>query len=293
VGTTKLSATFLETGLVFINDSSGRIEGLRGDAGSIDWCVATTMGAPTVVASPANLATTGSDLFFGDSGGVARAFSYIIGTGWAANSAWGGGTGYVGVGTTSLGGLALGTGVIGTVKLKGAFDLALSDGSLTGHFPNAGTSSNPGAPVVGSTGTTYFGDGTNQLLMGNPASSTLTGSASSGAVIASPALGQGGLVYALNQSGELWVFNGSLAPQWAVQLPGASSFTASPNLDCHRDATGAANAGPGVLYAASTAGTIYAILVDSHGLDSSAPWPKYQHDSRNTGNRSTPLSPCP
>jgi hypothetical protein len=30
-------------------------------------------------------------------------------------------------------------------------------------------------------------------------------------------------------------------------------------------------------------------IVDSRGIDTNAPWPKYQHDLRNTGNSTTPM----
>ena len=51
-------------------------------------------------------------------------------------------------------------------------------------------------------------------------------------------------------------------------------------------------AGLGTLYAAS--GTkLYALIVDSAGLDPMAPWPKFQHDVRNTGNPATPITNCP
>ena len=66
------------------------------------------------------------------------------------------------------------------------------------------------------------------------------------------------------------------------------------NLDCSRSSDGGVMSGmPGVLYAASQDGKVFAILVDSTGLDPSAPWPKYQHDSRNTGNPGTPITVCP
>ncbi|MBX5481033.1 MAG: hypothetical protein IRZ16_04165 [Myxococcaceae bacterium] len=71
---------------------------------------------------------------------------------------------------------------------------------------------------------------------------------------------------------------------------------ASPNIDCTRDSTGAALKGlPGVLYVGSNSGNLYAFVVDSRGIDTSAPWPKYQHDPRNTGNADTDLSEfaCP
>ncbi|WP_232293384.1 hypothetical protein [Stigmatella aurantiaca] len=33
-----------------------------------------------------------------------------------------------------------------------------------------------------------------------------------------------------------------------------------------------------------------AFIVDSPGMDPSAPWPKDQHDARNTGNPVTPIA---
>ena len=50
---------------------------------------------------------------------------------------------------------------------------------------------------------------------------------------------------------------------------------------------------PGVLYAATTSGKVFAVIVDSPGLDPAAPWPRYQHDARNTGNPATPITNCP
>jgi hypothetical protein len=65
-------------------------------------------------------------------------------------------------------------------------------------------------------------------------------------------------------------------------------------LDCNRQAEGSlASAFSGVLYAVTRDGKVHAIVVDSRGLDTSAPWPKYQHDARNTGNPATPITSCP
>jgi hypothetical protein len=62
----------------------------------------------------------------------------------------------------------------------------------------------------------------------------------------------------------------------------------SPTIGC------GAFVGPlGVLYVGSVSGSLYALVVDSPGLDSTAPWPKYQHDVRNTGNPTTPIQSCP
>jgi hypothetical protein len=56
--------------------------------------------------------------------------------------------------------------------------------------------------------------------------------------------------------------------------------------------------GPGVLYTTTSVSTstfVEAIIVDSPGIDSTAPWPMESHDPRNTSNLTTPLSDfaCP
>jgi len=53
------------------------------------------------------------------------------------------------------------------------------------------------------------------------------------------------------------------------------------------------NSAGGSLYVGSLSGNMFAVVVDSPGLDSTAPWPKYQHDVRNTGNPTTPIQSCP
>lgn len=87
-----------------------------------------------------------------------------------------------------------------------------------------------------------------------------------------------------------------LTPLWGTKIEsGAGDGTnISPTLDCLRDPSGQAvvNARVGVLYV--TAETkIHAFIVDSPGLDPDAPWPKYQHDARNTGNPATLITRCP
>ena len=82
---------------------------------------------------------------------------------------------------------------------------------------------------------------------------------------------------------------------------------AQPALDVYRDGagnkvcpTGTPTTRPpmGVLYVLTRSGavaTLRAILVDSPGLDNTAPWPKYQRDNGNTGNINSDISPwtCP
>jgi hypothetical protein len=108
-----------------------------------------------------------------------------------------------------------------------------------------------------------------------------------------PVWGAGGYVYtASSASGVIQARRPLENVEW--QFDSESSIEASMNLDCSRTADGGVMSGmPGVLYAAGQDGKVFAIIVDSPGLDSTAPWPKYQHDSRNTGNPETPITSCP
>ena len=116
-----------------------------------------------------------------------------------------------------------------------------------------------------------------------------------------PALGQGGRLYALAENGALseWTYEGGKPIRsWSASLEATASpaFEASPALDCARTSTGVLIPGrPGILYAASRSGTLYAITVDAHGIDTTAQWPKYQKDPRNTGAADTGLQEfaCP
>jgi hypothetical protein len=109
-----------------------------------------------------------------------------------------------------------------------------------------------------------------------------------------PVWGAGGYVYtAVATNGTIQARQPVENVVWEV-VPGAgSAFNASANLDCSRSTDGGVLPGrPGVLYAASADGRVYALIVDSPGLDPAAPWPRYQHDSRNTGNPATPILSC-
>jgi hypothetical protein len=73
----------------------------------------------------------------------------------------------------------------------------------------------------------------------------------------------GGLIYALNQKSP------PFTTDWSYSIGAAANGPLT--MDCQ-----------GVLYAAS-GGTVYAFITDAKGLGNS-PWPKYQRDSRNSGN---------
>lgn len=115
------------------------------------------------------------------------------------------------------------------------------------------------------------------------------------ALATAPVIGASGLVYLAAANGEVQARSvGDLALRW--RLPLGEGVTASPNLDVSRDGAGAKLCSkPGVLYVLSTAGNLYALLVDSPGLERTAPWPRYQHDPRNSGNADWSLAEftCP
>jgi outer membrane protein assembly factor BamB len=127
----------------------------------------------------------------------------------------------------------------------------------------------------------------------NLTSAALQTASSSPAIRATPVVGVNGNVYTATTNGTVraWIAD-TLTPRWTL-TPGLGTVEASPTLDCPRDASGSLVAGNhGVLYVPA-GGKLYAFVVDSRGLDTSAPWPKYQHDSRNTGNPATPITSCP
>jgi hypothetical protein len=65
-----------------------------------------------------------------------------------------------------------------------------------------------------------------------------------------------------------------------------SNVDSALNIDVARNVAGLKDcAKPGTLYVPSTGdGSLYAFIIDSHGVDGNAPWPKFQHDPANTGN---------
>jgi hypothetical protein len=118
----------------------------------------------------------------------------------------------------------------------------------------------------------------------------LSGSSFSSNQVPTPVAGQGQLLYVLDEAGRLYVlpqgFTNATQPAWSSTLPSAVAGTvsASPTLDCNRTKPAS---GTGVLYLATESGWLVSYIVDSRGLDATAPWPKYQRDGWNTGNTAT------
>jgi hypothetical protein len=236
---------------------------------------------------------SGSSLFLGGSDGTVRAFLFESGA-WAKNTSWGGGAGAVLVADTPVSALLLTTRVVGTTKLRGAFALESSNGSLLANAPDGGVGADPGGPAQ-SNSSILFADGASSSPaiyvpttdLTDPTRVPLTGAGS----ISTIALGSAGSRYLLTLDGHLESHLLTLALDWSEGLD-ATTFESSPTIDCFRDAGVPAQSSTGVLYAGSTAGNLFAVIVDDPGLDSTAPWPKYQHDIRNTGNPGTSLRSC-
>ncbi len=244
---------------------------------------------------PANLVASGSQAFAAGSDGNVRAFARLSGI-WLDNVAWGGGTGSTAVSNRPVQGLALTNRLFGTTRLRGGFELERGTGVLIASYPDGGLSSDPGGPVVLGA-QLLFTDGPSAspsaiLLSDNFSQGTQTSIPD--AVTGSPVAGAGDLAYLLTTSGILAVQSLTSGTSWSGLLNQTESFSASPTLDCKRSDAGVPmNSEKGVLYVGSTSGSFFSVVVDSSGLSATAPWPKYQHDVRNTGNPTTPIQPCP
>jgi hypothetical protein len=194
-----------------------------------------------------------------------------------------------------------GAGSTGAVSQGGLFKASVNGGSVEALFP-VGGGSRVFNFAIGSEAIAYFGaeSGSNKDLR-----SLQFGTATPSAVISpgvgilrgAPVVGRGGTLYTVTTDGEVRAWTpGSATPLWGTKIePGAGEGTnISPSLDCLRDAAGQAvvNSRLGVLYVTAEA-KVHAFIADSPGLDPDAPWPKYQHDARNTGNPATPITRCP
>jgi hypothetical protein len=118
------------------------------------------------------------------------------------------------------------------------------------------------------------------------------GESQSGNIQVSPLLGAGGRLYSVDTSGTLSAWSaGNLAVTWSTKLDSSITSVTAPNLDCTRDASGEKQLGrPGVLYFGTQTASVYAVVVDSPGLDVNAQWPMYLHDPRHTSNAQTGMA---
>lgn len=173
----------------------------------------------------------------------------------------------------------------------GASDL---DVSTHAEFTNGGTLGVTFGPVL-SANAGFFGEANGLVKIDTtnlPASTSF--SAGKGSKTTN-LLGEGNWLYVSAASGfQAWHQDGG-SPEWEATDAGFSTASVPLSIDCTRDSDGSALPRPGVVYVQTNASELTAIVVDSRGIDTTAPWPKYQHDPRNTGNADTPLSEfaCP
>ncbi len=182
-----------------------------------------------------------------------------------------------------------------------------ASGTVTSRFPTSSEFSGSGVGlVVAADGTAIalFNDGSNGQLVSLAPNGAVTTTTLSATYRAPPLLGRGGLLYLPGVS-EVSVRPTDGGVPYSIFVPGATTgFITSPTIDCTRSSSGVPVPGrPGVLYVIKSAvnqgpfreAVLYAIIVDSAGIDTTAAWPKYLHDPRNTNNAATDLSEfaCP
>ena len=294
------------------NDANARPYGYRLSTGT---CLAPAADTNNVSAPPTsatapvtNVGIDGATAYFQGKDGRLFAFALSSSTGWTSLGtemrAAGAGGGSV------FPGMAL----FGTPPRK----LALGGGFNMEdmHFLTTATPFNNGVFTVTSVGTRFVGLPAvfdNSLIVAGvnraapsidrfafPDAGVVGGPAPAGGIypVTSPVLASNGLGYAVDPDGGVTAFSTgpwSAMPVWTGVVPGAQSVIASPTLDCLRSGSGTGLISPlGVLYIASTAGSLTAVLVDSPKVDPAAQWPKYQRDSFNSGNAAvSPASTCP
>jgi hypothetical protein len=115
-----------------------------------------------------------------------------------------------------------------------------------------------------------------------------------GTLRAAPVIGENDRLYTLNTEGKLRAWIASTLTLVGELPLGVTGVDVSPTLDCHRDGAGnvVQSSSLGALYVVADT-KLYSFIVDSPGLDPNAPWPKFQHDARNTGNPATSITNCP
>jgi hypothetical protein len=280
------AATSVEGALALVNGE--RLVNIRPSAPLPDDRCSTGI-ATSSQAFPSTIVLAGTDAYAGTIDGTVRAYKLQSGN-WIDNLSFGGGFGYSPVGNGPVQLALLPPSIVGTTSLSGIFSLEQSSGAFKSNYPDGGVNANPGGAIVAD-GEYIFGGG----LEPSPNLYSSSVSFASGsrteiaeALVGTPVAGEGGLFYLATFGGALEVRSAPTTLNWAGSLGPGESFLGSPTLGC-----GPAGASLGVLYVGSTSGSFFAVIVDSRGLDRTSPWPKYQHDVRNTGNPTTPIQSCP
>jgi hypothetical protein len=103
---------------------------------------------------------------------------------------------------------------------------------------------------------------------------------------AAPLLASDGNIYIVTDNGTLEVRSKDALATLGWKVTRFGHVEASPTVDCNRDHPATDTT---VMYIGNMTGEVFAVLIDADSIDVDAPWPKYQHDPRNTGNSATPL----
>jgi len=271
--------------------------------------LSTTDGLATIN-SPGNLVATGDSVYWGDSTGKLRAGTYsTVNLNFAVSTDFQtpGGVGIMnglllfdaGVGM-EVGG---GGGGPGIGRLF-AYPIRLAQASSWPADGGYGSTPTSG-PILTSSGMVAaiqdYASGTQvQVLRVAPTTgerlamtSILGSSGFSSTEVPTPVAGEGGLLYVLDDSGLLAVlpqsFEEDASPAWMAPPALVGTTSASPTIDCNRRRPATHT---GILYFVTENGWLVSYIVDSKGLDTSAPWPKYAHDIRNTGNVGVAIEGC-
>jgi hypothetical protein len=282
----------VETAFSVVNAiDGGRLLAVRPDATLIDQCrFGDGVGNVGTSTAPGGLAHDGVATYVGsDSSLSVKSYKLMLDT-WTLN--WS---------PVNAGYATHGLVVTGNNLVAGGYGLAPGSGKLIGLPTDGGPVSwiygdgGTWNPSVSSGNNIIYGDDGSRLNSVNlNAFAGFYVAVDGGVSQGSPLVGRDGLIYVAATDSNLSVFDPGLNLQWRIDL--LAPVEASLAIDCARTGPGTLVPGrPAVLYAATTGGQVYALIADSLGLDTNAPWPKYQHDPRNTGNSATPLSSfaCP
>lgn len=309
------SLTVLDDGLSSVmgvgiqgGDGGMQIVGLRGVT-----CWRSQPGLANVL-FPGNLVSSGNAVLWGDQKGKVRRADFVGGDPGSAFVVSGASQSPAGIGTMhglllfdGGGGLGIAGGGGGGPGIGKLFAFPATLGSGLWLAPD-GTSTPTSGPIQ------IFG-GIVAILMDDSVDAprvvrvmpvdglvsgltpVLSGLRFEGTQAPTPVAGEGQLLYVVGTDGSVGVlpqaFSFVTTPLWTAGLPvgiRGGAVSASPTIDCNRRKT---TSKTGVLYFATEAGWLVSYLVDSRGLDTTAPWPKYGHDVRNTGNVGVAIEACP
>ncbi|HEX8951602.1 MAG TPA: hypothetical protein VF945_07135, partial [Polyangia bacterium] len=181
---------------------------------------------------------------------------------------------YFGSGLGSIDGLAFDGAELYASSNQGAALYQLSTNLVAGFTAAFAAKPPEGSPVV--RGTSVLSSDSSGAL--RTMSITATGSIAPATLIGltqpgfTPLLGSDGRTYVGSTNGVVTAVQESPPTiSWTFSGATTSSFSVAPTMDCR-----------GHLYAAA-ADTVFAFLTDARGLRATA-WPKYQRDTRNSGN---------